>query len=85
VHLLENHPDFDGLPESDLVSEECLAVHLEESAVSGVYLMFEEFDVLLVEVKERTEFRVWLASLESIRLNAKEMFIKGSGLSSISQ
>jgi len=50
VHLLENHPDFDGLPESDLVCEECLAVHLEESAVGGVHLVFEEFDVLLVEV-----------------------------------
>ena len=49
VHFLENHPNLDGLAEADLVSEQCLTVNLEECAVGGIHLVFEEFDALLFE------------------------------------
>lgn len=50
MHLLKNHPNFDGLAEADLVSKQRLAGHLEERAVGGVCLMFEEFDAFFVEM-----------------------------------
>jgi hypothetical protein len=37
--------------------------------MGGVNLMFEEFDVLFVEVGEGAKFRVWLASLKTVSLN----------------
>jgi len=58
VHLLEDHPDLDRLAEADLVREQRLAVHLEEGAVGGVDLVFEEFDLFRVDAGERPEFGV---------------------------
>jgi len=52
VHLLQDHANLNGLSEANLVSEECLPIHLEESSVSSVDLMFEEFDLLLVDAGE---------------------------------
>jgi hypothetical protein len=44
--------------------------------MGGIYLMLEEFDTLLVEMRERAKFRVRLSGLEAIGLRREEMVIK---------
>jgi len=67
VHLLENHADFDSFAQPDFVGEQGLAIHLKEGSVGGIDLVFKEFDLLAVDVRERPEFGVGLARKQSIR------------------
>ena len=43
--------------------------------MGGVHLVLEEFDVLLVEMRQRAEFGIRLANLEAIGLYCKEMVV----------
>ena len=45
-HLLQHHPDLDGLSQADLVGEERLAVHLEERPVGRVKLVVQQLDLV---------------------------------------
>jgi len=67
MHFFQDHSDLDGLPEPDLVGKQGLPVHLEQRSVGGVNLVFEQFDLLFIDARERPEFRIRLARTQSAR------------------
>jgi hypothetical protein len=54
VHLLQDHPDLDGLAEVDLVGQGRGAV--QQRTVGGVDLVFEQLDLGVVGIEPPTKW-----------------------------